>query len=103
MAEEGLRLAETVNNPFSLMNTCHGVSVVSLRQGDVQRAIPMLERAMGLCQDWHILLLVPRQAAALGLAYALEGCVTTGLALVEQGLEQAVAMGTQKFLVLVVA
>jgi tetratricopeptide (TPR) repeat protein len=35
MAEEGLRLAETVNNPFSLMNACYGVSVVSLRQGDV--------------------------------------------------------------------
>jgi tetratricopeptide (TPR) repeat protein len=58
---------------------------------------------MGLCQDWHILLLVPRQAAALGLAYALEGGVTTGLALVEQGLEQVVAMGTQRSLVLVVA
>jgi tetratricopeptide (TPR) repeat protein len=93
MAEEGLRLAETVNNPFSLMNACHGVSVVSLRQGDVQRAIPMLERAMGLCQDWHILLLFPWVAAALGVAYALDGRVAAGLPLVEQGVEQAVAMG----------
>ena len=30
-----------------------------LRQGDVQRAIPVLERAMGLCQDWHIPLFCP--------------------------------------------
>jgi len=77
--------------------------VVSLRQGDVQRAIPVLERAMGLCQDWHIPLLLPRQAAALGLAYVLEGRVAAGLALVEQGVEQAVAMGRPKSLVLPVA
>ena len=59
MAEEGLRIAETVKNPFSLIEACHGVSVVYLRQGDVQRAIPVLERAMGLCQDWHIPLFLP--------------------------------------------
>src|SRR5262249_4647113 len=46
MAEEGLRIAETVQNPFSLIEACYGVSVVYLRQGDVQRAIPMLERGM---------------------------------------------------------
>ena len=93
MAEEGLRIAETVNHPFSLIEACYGVSMVYLRQGDVQRAIPVLERAMGLCQDWHIPLLLPRQAAALGLAYALDGRVAAGLALVEHGVEQAVASG----------
>ena len=62
-----------------------------LRQGDVHRAIPVLERAMGLCQDWHIPLFLPRLAAALGLAYALEGRVAAGLALVEHGVEQEVA------------
>jgi tetratricopeptide (TPR) repeat protein len=66
IAEEGLQIAETVQNPFSLIQACYGVSVVYLRQGDVQRAIPMLERAMGLCQDWHIPLFLPRQAGALG-------------------------------------
>jgi tetratricopeptide (TPR) repeat protein len=103
MAAEGLRGAEIVNHPFSLINTCYGVSVVYLRQGDVQRAIPMLERSIGLCQDWHIPLLLPRQAAALGLAYALDGHVAAGLALVEQGVEQAVAMDRLRSLVLPVA
>jgi tetratricopeptide (TPR) repeat protein len=37
-------------------------------------------------------------AAALGLAYALEGRVAAGLALAEQGMEQAVAMGIPRFL-----
>jgi tetratricopeptide (TPR) repeat protein len=103
MAAEGLRIAETVNDPFSLINACYGVSVVYLRQGDVQRAIPMLERGMGLCQDWHILLLLPLQVAALGVAYALDGRVAAGLALVEQGVEQEVASDRRRRLALVVA
>jgi tetratricopeptide (TPR) repeat protein len=93
MAEEGLRIAETVNNPFSLLEACYGVSVVYLRQGDVQRAIPMLERGMGLCQDWHLLIFLPRQAGALGVAYALDGRIAVGLALGEQGVEHVVARG----------
>ena len=103
MAEEGLRIAETVNNPFSLILACRGASVVSLRQGELQRAIPMLERALGLCQDWHIPLLLPWQTAALGLAYALEGRVAAGLGLVEQGVEHQVARGIPGFLAPLVA
>jgi len=76
--------------------------MVYLRQGDVQRAIPVLERAMGLCQDWHILLSVPRLAAALGVAYALDGRVAAGLALVEQAVEREVATGRLKSLALFV-
>jgi len=69
----------------------------------VQRAIPVLERAMGLCQDWHIALLLPLQATALGLAYALEGRVAAGLALVEHGVEQQVARGRPRLLAPMVA
>jgi tetratricopeptide (TPR) repeat protein len=71
--------------------------------GPQARAHLSLGRAMGLCQDWHLLLFLPRQAAALGLAYALDGRVAACLTLVEQGVEQAVAMGTQSVLAPVVA
>jgi tetratricopeptide (TPR) repeat protein len=103
LAEEGLRLAETVNYPFTMSEACYGVSVVSLRQGNVQRAIPMLERAVELCQDWHSPLFVPEQTAALGLAYALAGRGATGLALAEQGVEQAFAGSNPRSLAFVVA
>jgi tetratricopeptide (TPR) repeat protein len=103
MAEDGLRVAETVNDPFSLIVACYGVSMVYLRQGDVQRAIPVLERAVGLCQDWHIPLLLPQMAVALGLAYALEGRIAAGLALAEQGVEQQVARRRPRALASVVA
>jgi tetratricopeptide (TPR) repeat protein len=103
LAEEGLRIAEAVKSPFSLIQACSGVSVVYLRQGDVQRAIPMLERAMSLCQDWHLLLFVPRQAGALGVAYVLDGRIAAGLALIEQGVEQVVARGRTRSLAFLVA
>jgi tetratricopeptide (TPR) repeat protein len=98
MAEDGLRIAETVQSPFSLIEACQGASMVYLRQGEVPRAIPVLERAMGLCQDWHIPLFVPQLAAALGLEYALDGRVAAGLALAEHVVEQAVARGRPGFL-----
>jgi tetratricopeptide (TPR) repeat protein len=58
---------------------------------------------MRMCQSWHILLFVPQLAAALGLAYALDGRVAAGLPLVEHGVEQAVAMGRPTYLVPAVA
>jgi DNA-binding winged helix-turn-helix (wHTH) protein/tetratricopeptide (TPR) repeat protein len=102
IAEEGFRIAETVHDPFSQIEACYGVSVVYRRQGDMSRALPMLERAISLCRDWHIPLFLPRYTAALGLTYALAGRVTEGLALVEQGMEQAVARGRPRGLALVV-
>ena len=96
MAEDGLRLAETVQSPFSQIEACYGVSLVYQRQGDVPRAIPGLERAVGLCQEWHIPLLWPVMAAALGLAYTLEGRDAAGLALVEQGVAQQVARSRRR-------
>ncbi|MGH8063864.1 MAG: ATP-binding protein [Candidatus Entotheonellia bacterium] len=93
MAEEGLRIAETGNNPLRLIEACQEVSWLYLRWGDVHQAIPMLERALGLCQDWHVPLFVPWVAAALGLAYTLAGRVAAGLALVEHGVEQEVTRG----------
>jgi tetratricopeptide (TPR) repeat protein len=46
---------------------------------------------------------LPWQAAALGLAYALEGRVAVGLALAEQGVDQAVARARPRSLPFVVA
>jgi tetratricopeptide (TPR) repeat protein len=102
MAEEGQRIAETANHPFSLVEACYGVSMVSLRQGDVPRAIPVLERAVGLCQDADLPVYFPWVAAALGVAYALDRHVAVGLPRVEHGVEQAVARSTPRFQALVV-
>jgi class 3 adenylate cyclase/tetratricopeptide (TPR) repeat protein len=93
VAEDALRIAETINDPIAHIMACYGVSVVLLRQGHVPRAISVLEPAMGLCQDRHVPLFLPRLAAAQGLAYVLDGRVAGGLALAEHGVAQEGARG----------
>jgi tetratricopeptide (TPR) repeat protein len=53
----------------------------------------VLERALNLAQGAHIRLLIPQVASFLGAAYALAGRTTEALPLLEQAVEQAVAMG----------
>jgi len=94
LGEEGLRIAEEVAHPGSLMYASHGIGLLALRQGDPPRALPLLERAMGLCQDADLPLFFPWIAAPLGAAYALAGRVDDAVPLLTQALEQATATET---------
>jgi hypothetical protein len=53
-------------------------------QGDLPKAIPLLERGLGLCQGAHIQVLLPLVAVALSYAYALAGRVAEALPLARQ-------------------
>ena len=93
LGEEGLRIAEAVGHPESLMFASWGVGLLALRQGDLPRALPLLERAVGLCQDVDFLLWFPWMAPALGTAYTLAGRVADAVPLLAQAMEQATALG----------
>jgi tetratricopeptide (TPR) repeat protein len=71
LGEEGLRIAEAVAHPGSLMVASWGIGLLSLRQGDLSRALPLLDRAVGICQDADLPTYFPRMAVALGGAYTL--------------------------------
>jgi class 3 adenylate cyclase/tetratricopeptide (TPR) repeat protein len=86
--EEGVRIAEAADHPFSLIWAYVGIGHLYLRKGDLPRGIPVLERGFGLCQDWHIPTLFPTVASTLGVAYALSGRVTEALPLLEQAVSQ---------------
>jgi tetratricopeptide (TPR) repeat protein len=87
--QEGVRIAEAANEPFSLVQAYLGVGGLCLRQGDFDRAIPVLERALVLCRDANIRVLIPRVAASLGYAYAISGRFTEAIPPLEQAVEQA--------------
>jgi class 3 adenylate cyclase/tetratricopeptide (TPR) repeat protein len=89
--EEGLRIAEAVAHPGSLMWACYGIGLLTLHQGDLHRALPLLERAVGLCQDADLPIFFSPMATALGTAYTLGGRVTDAVPLVTQALEQTMA------------
>jgi class 3 adenylate cyclase/tetratricopeptide (TPR) repeat protein len=93
LAAEGLRLAEAVEHPFSLIVADLGVSALALRQGEAHTAIPVLERALSRCQTWQVPLFLPLAASLLGVAYALCGRLAESVPLWEQGVERAVSQG----------
>jgi class 3 adenylate cyclase/tetratricopeptide (TPR) repeat protein len=91
LGEEGRRIAEAVAHPGSLMVASWGVGLLSLRQGDLPRALPLLERAVGICHEADLPAYFPRMAATLGAAYTLGGRVAAAVLLLTQATEQATA------------
>jgi tetratricopeptide (TPR) repeat protein len=91
LGEEGLRIAEVVAHPVSLMWAYQEIGLLSLRQGDLPRALLLLERAMGICHEAELPIYFPWMAGALGAAYSLGGRVADAVPLLTQAMEQAIA------------
>jgi tetratricopeptide (TPR) repeat protein len=91
LGEEGLRIAEAVAHPASLMWASYGIGLLALRQGDLPRALPPLERAVSLCQDADLPIYFPWMAPALGGAYTLAERVADAVSLLRQAMEQSTA------------
>ena len=66
LGEEGREIAEALAHPYSLSWAYHGLGLVCLRQGDLVRALPLLKRAVDVCQQADLPANFPRMAAALG-------------------------------------
>jgi tetratricopeptide (TPR) repeat protein len=92
LGEEGLQIAEAVDHLGSLMRASWGIGLLSLRHGDLPRALPLLERAVSLCQEADLPFYFPLTAAALGAAYILAGRIAEAVLLLTQAMEQAAAM-----------
>jgi len=83
--EEGVRIAESVDDASSLISAFSGLGFVYLRKGDVQKAVFLLQRGLELGKAANIPLLLP--TSDLGSAYALSGRVTEALPLLEHAVE----------------
>ena len=92
VGKEGLRIAEEMAHPASLMYASWGIGLLSLRQGDLHGALPRLERAMGLCQDADLPIYFHQIAAPLGAVYALAGRIADAVPLLTQAIEQRTAV-----------
>jgi tetratricopeptide (TPR) repeat protein len=89
---EAVRIAETVDQPLSVVVALFGVGSLHLIKGDLQTAMPVLERGLELCRVWDIQFWFPLLASPLGYAYALSGQVAEAMLLQEQAMEHAAAM-----------
>jgi class 3 adenylate cyclase/tetratricopeptide (TPR) repeat protein len=72
-ADEAVRIAAAVNQPWSLIFGYLADGVVCLRKGEIARATSALEGALDLCRRSNVPLWDPFAAAHLGYAYQLAG------------------------------
>jgi class 3 adenylate cyclase/tetratricopeptide (TPR) repeat protein len=91
VVEEGIRIAEAADHPYSRVQAYLGIGMLLLHKGDFHQAIPVLEWLLDFVQGAHLRLWVIRTAAPLGAAYAFTGRTAEALPLLEQAVEQAVA------------
>jgi tetratricopeptide (TPR) repeat protein len=68
-----------------------GIGLLALHKSDLPRALPLLERAVGICREADIPLWFPWMAAVLGAAYTLGGRVADTVPLLTQAMEQTTA------------
>jgi tetratricopeptide (TPR) repeat protein len=93
LGEEGLRMAEEFKHPLSLVQMCVGLGHLHTLRGDVNRAIPVLERGLSVSRHWNISLYVARLGSAVGRAYLRTGRVAEALELLKQGAEDQAVLG----------
>jgi class 3 adenylate cyclase/tetratricopeptide (TPR) repeat protein len=91
---EAIQMAEAAGHPFTIITACYGLGLFHLRRGDLAKAIPVLERGLGVCQAWGLLMLGFHGIASfLGAAYVLAGRMAEALPLLERVVQQTAAMG----------
>jgi class 3 adenylate cyclase/tetratricopeptide (TPR) repeat protein len=92
VADEAAAIAETGDHPYSRIQACWGLGILHMIQGGLDRAVPALEQGLVSARLENIPFFLPFISAPLGGAYALAGRVDSGIALLEQSVEQAAAM-----------
>jgi len=88
---EAVRLAETVEQPFTLSNAYLGLGFLHLRQGDLPQAIAWLEKGLEICQTTDVSLQLQSAVGTLGYAYTLSGRLAEAQPLLEQAMELTAA------------
>ena len=65
-----------------------------LAQGYLEHAIQVLEQGLALCRAFSSRSLLPSTAAGLGSAYALQGRLAEGRALLEEAMSEGIRIGS---------
>ena len=88
---EGVRVAETLDHPYSWIVASWGPAHVHRIRGEFTHAVRLLERALTLGRDRNLLTLSPITGGFLGSLYVLSGRVDEGLSLLDEGQRKVTA------------
>jgi class 3 adenylate cyclase/tetratricopeptide (TPR) repeat protein len=95
---DAVRLAETLNHPYSLAFAYRALGQVYSVKGDFSQAIPLLERGAALCREWNLRFVAPILDELLGYMYVLAGRESEGLDLLNSAVAAAESIGFSMFL-----
>jgi tetratricopeptide (TPR) repeat protein len=81
--QEGIRLAEVLDHPYSLAHGCWHLALLHIIRGEFSHVIGVLERGLALSREWNLTFFSALSTGSLGYAYALLGRVAEGIPLLE--------------------
>jgi tetratricopeptide (TPR) repeat protein len=84
-AKEAIQLSEEGDVAFGLVHGHYALGFAHLRKGDLEAAVPILERGLGIARTRSVSFLEPLMSSGLGLAYAHLGRIAEGIPLLEFG------------------
>jgi class 3 adenylate cyclase/tetratricopeptide (TPR) repeat protein len=77
--QEAIRIAEALDQPFSVVVGCLDLAYLKSVRGELSQAAGLLERAVGQCSEWNITSHTPVAMASLGHVYAWSGRIEEGV------------------------
>ncbi|HEY5724359.1 MAG TPA: AAA family ATPase, partial [Methylomirabilota bacterium] len=93
VGEHAIRLAESVEHPYSQIFAHLGPGFLLLRRGEHAGAITHLERALQVCESFDVAAVHATTAGPLASAYALAGRAEDALVLIRRAVAQAATIG----------
>jgi class 3 adenylate cyclase/tetratricopeptide (TPR) repeat protein len=91
---QAVRIAQEVDDTFSLVFAYRSLGSALLRRGDTAQSVSVLERSVELCRAARFKFPFDIAAGNLGYALALSGRLAEGVALMEEALADPAATGT---------
>ena len=92
LRKSALIIAEEVNRPFDVATACYGLGSSMLLKGEIEDALPFLERGRAISGMAEISYMTLWLAAMIGYAHALRGEGDQARTLLEQTIERSTAL-----------
>jgi class 3 adenylate cyclase/tetratricopeptide (TPR) repeat protein len=91
--QEGLRLAEALDNPTTLATVRWYRAHVQIDRGELHQAVGLAERGRALAGQWNLPYFAALYSGSLGYTYALLGRTAEGIPLLEHAISALGTMG----------
>ncbi|HKW95485.1 MAG TPA: adenylate/guanylate cyclase domain-containing protein [Methylomirabilota bacterium] len=99
-AQEGIRLSEALDHPYSLTFGCWVLAHLHISRGELASAFPLLERGLAVSREWNLTSFLTNEMGTLGYAHARAGRIAEGIPLMEHALSAAQLRGHGNLLAL---